>query len=116
MQIHIDTQKDSPDEIKRIIDFLQSTISTQSSSLINDEAQTPSGDMFNMFSDDTSTQNESEQPINQINEATSQAQPSMFDMFGDNSSSTETTINLDEDEDSEEEKQSSDDVKIIPYD
>lgn len=58
MEIRIDTNKDSKEEIKKIIKFLNDVVSDSNSSYSSQNANSipdASPSMFNMFSEDTSS-------------------------------------------------------------
>ena len=56
MEIKIDTAKDSIEDIKKVIGFLQHFIESSESADVNVESE----GMFNMFGDDSSTPDSSE--------------------------------------------------------
>lgn len=109
MEIKIDTQKDSPDHIKKIVEFLQK--------IVGETKNTAENTGFtNIFAEDNN-QNSSEEPN------------SMFDMFNDDNPTVNelnerndfslneeltTSIKIGDDDDNLEEE-STEKIDIIPY-
>ncbi|MBR9676332.1 hypothetical protein GOV05_04960 [Candidatus Woesearchaeota archaeon] len=95
MEIRIDTEKDSQEHIREVIKLLRNIIG-DTSSLEVAESNTPTPSNFSdMFSDETSNDS-----------------PPSNDMFSD----PDITVgDLNQEEVNEEEKEDSEDLKIIPY-
>ena len=111
MEIKIDTQKDSSEHIKKVIDFLQKFVSETSDS-------TENTGFTNMFADDSPTMQNNNEENN------------MFDMFNDNNTSIDemnqqndfsldnelkTEINVEDDEDLDIIEEKNEKIDIIPY-
>eukprot|EP00992_Anisonema_acinus_P003205 TRINITY_DN12587_c0_g1_i1.p3 TRINITY_DN12587_c0_g1~~TRINITY_DN12587_c0_g1_i1.p3 ORF type:complete len:162 (+),score=18.22 TRINITY_DN12587_c0_g1_i1:1550-2035(+) len=88
MQIKIDTEKDSPDEIKRIISFLESVIAKKTNSFTRQNTS---------FSQNNTSFQETRSPVNQNNISQNNYAPnqqektgSPFNMLDNNTSKQET--------------------------
>lgn len=73
VKIEIDTAKDSPDEIRKIISYLQSVVGGSSDSSSPTESQDGIFNLFNNTQDDSSDESAQESPENDVKKTSDDA-------------------------------------------